>query len=102
MDEEKLKEIMHAQAVYDSNNLAVTNLSGSYSLIHDSLPETIPMQYNSDYERLHAEISPLCLPDQADKVLYKMIDIIKGYDADDTHRHICDLLMQITRKHVGL
>jgi hypothetical protein len=76
--------------------------NSTYGIMHDSLPETIPMRYNSDYERLHAEISPLCLPDQADKVLYKMIDVIKGYDADDTHRHICDLLMQITRKHVGL
>jgi hypothetical protein len=70
--------------------------------MHDSIPTPTPKYYNSDYEKLYDQISPLCLPDQADKVLYKIIDVIKGYDADDTHRHICDLLMQITRKHVGL
>ena len=76
--------------------------NSTYGIMHDSLPETIPMRYNSDYERLHAEISPLCLPDQADKVIVKILDIIKGYDADDSHRHVNDLLMQIARKHVGL
>ena len=101
MEEEKLKSIMHAQAVYDSNNvLTTTNLTGGYSLIHDSIPT--PTHYNSDYDRLLDQISPLCLPDQADKVIVKMLDIIKGYDADETHRHINDLLMQIARKHVGL
>jgi len=101
MEEEKLKSIMHAQAVYDSNNVLTTHL-GSYSSMHDSIPETIPMRYNSDYDRLLDQISTLCLPDQADKVIVKMLDIIKGYDADETHRHINDLLMQIARKHVGL
>jgi hypothetical protein len=93
MDEENLKNMLHANAVYDPN-------SGSYSLIHDSIPT--PAYYNNDYEKLLDQISPLCLPDQADKVIVKMLDIIKGYDADDTHRHINDLLMQIARKHVGL
>jgi hypothetical protein len=101
MDEEKLKSIMHAQAVYDSNNVATTNI-GSYSSMHDSLSEPTPKYYNSDYDRLLDQISPLCLPDQADKIIVKMLDIIKGYDADDSHRHINDLLMQIARKHVGL
>ena len=92
---------MHAQAVYDSNNvLTTTNLSGDYSLIHDSIPT--PKYYNGDYERLLDQIGPLCLPDQADKVIVKMLDIIKGYDADETHRHLTDLLMQMARKHVGL
>jgi cobalamin biosynthesis Co2+ chelatase CbiK len=100
MDEEKLEDILLENVVYDSNNVAVTNLSGSYSHIHDSIPT--PTYYNSDYERLIDNISSLCLPDQADKVIVKMLDIIKGYDADETHRHINDLLMQIARKHVGL
>ena len=76
--------------------------NSTYGIMHDSLPETIPMRYNSDYEKLLDQISPLCLPDQADKVIVKILDIIKGYDADDSHRHINDLLMQIVRKHVGL
>ena len=99
MKEEKLKSIMHAQAVYDSNNVLTTHL-GSYGGIHDSIPT--PTHYNSDYDRLLDQISPLCLPDQADKVIVKILDIIKGYDADDTHRHVNDLLMQMARKHVGL
>ena len=90
---------MHAQAVYDSNNVLTTHL-GSFGGMHDSIPA--PKHYNSDYEKLLDQISPLCLPDQADKVIVKMLDIIKGYDADDTHRHVNDLLMQIARKHVGL
>lgn len=99
MEEEELKSIMHAQAVYDSNNVLTTHL-GSFGVIHDTIPT--PKYYNSDYDKLHDQISPLCLPDQADKVIVKMIDVIKGYDPDDTHRHLTDLLMQITRKHVGL
>ena len=97
--EEKLKSIMHAQAVYDSNNVLTTHL-GSYGGMHDSIPT--PIYHNSDYDRLLDQISPLCLPDQADKVIVKMLDIIKGYDADDSHRHVNDILMQIARKHVGL
>ena len=58
--------------------------------------------YKSDYEKLVADISPLCLPDQADKVIFKMLDTIRGYEADDTQRNLTDFLMQITRKHVGL
>jgi len=99
MEEEKLKEIMHAQAVYDSTNVLTTHL-GSYGGMHDSIPT--PTYYNNDYEKLLDQISTLCLPDQADKVIVKMLDVIKGYDADDTHRHVNDLLMQIARKHVGL
>lgn len=91
---------MHAQAVYNSNNVAVTNLSGTFGGIYDTVPT--PAYYSNDYERLLDRISPLCLPDQADKVIVTMLDIIKGYDADDSHRHINDLLMQIARKHVGL
>ena len=71
-----------------------------YGIMHDSIPT--PTYYNNDYEKLLDQISPLCLPDQADKVIVKMLDVIKGYDADETHRHINDLLMQIARKHVGL
>ena len=71
-----------------------------YGSMHDSIPTPTP--YNSDYDRLLDQISPLCLPDQADKVIVKILDIIKGYDADDSHRHVNDLLMQIARKHVGL
>jgi cobalamin biosynthesis Co2+ chelatase CbiK len=76
--------------------------NSTYAIMHDSLPETIPMLYNNDYEKLLDQISKLCLPDQADKVIVTMLDIIKGYDADDTHRHVNDMLMQIARKHVGL
>jgi hypothetical protein len=76
--------------------------NSTYGIMHDSLPETIPMRYNNDYEKLLDQISSLCLPDQADKVIVTMLDIIKGYDAEDTHRHVTDLLMQIARKHVGL
>ena len=99
MDEEKLKGIMHAQAVYDSNNVLTTHL-GSVGGMYDTVPT--PTYYNNDYDRLLDKISPLCLPDQADKVIVKMLDIIKGYDAEDTHRHVNDILMQIARKHVGL
>jgi hypothetical protein len=73
-----------------------------YGIMHDSLPETIPIRYNNDYEKLLDQISSLCLPDQADKVIVKILDTIKGYDAEDTHRHLNDMLMQIARKHVGL
>lgn len=58
--------------------------------------------YRNDYEKLHDEISPLCLPDQADKVIVKVLGILKGYEANDTHRNLTDFLMQISRKHVGL
>jgi cobalamin biosynthesis Co2+ chelatase CbiK len=98
--QEKLKDIMHANPVYDSNNVAVTNLSGTFGGIYDTVPT--PAYYSNDYEKLLDQISTLCLPDQADKVIVKMLDIIKGYDAEDTHRHVTDLLMQIARKHVGL
>jgi hypothetical protein len=74
--------------------------NSTYGVMHDSIPT--PTYYNNDYEKLLDQISPLCLPDQADKVIVKMLDVIKGYDADETHRHINDLLMQIARKHVGL
>ena len=100
MEEEELKELLAAKAVYDSNNVLTTHL-GSFGGMHDSIPAPTKY-YNSDYEKLHAEISPLCLPDQADKVIFKMLDLIKGYEADDTHRNLTDLLMQITKRHVGL
>ena len=58
--------------------------------------------YRNDYEKLHDEISPLCLPDQADKVIVKVLGTLKGYEANDTHRNLTDFLMQISRKHVGL
>lgn len=58
--------------------------------------------YRNDYEKLRAEIAPLCLPDQVDKVIVKVLGILKGYEADDTHRNLTDFLMQISRKHVGL
>lgn len=58
--------------------------------------------YRNNYEKLHAEIAPLCLPDQVDKVIVKLLDTIKGYDASDTHRNLTDFLMQISKKHVGL
>jgi len=90
MEEENLKS---AYAILQNS---------TYGVMHDSLPETIPMLYNNDYEKLLDQISKLCLPDQADKVIVTMLDIIKGYDADDTHRHVNDMLMQIARKHVGL
>lgn len=99
MEEEELKELLAANAVYNSNNVLTTHL-GSFGGMHDSIPT--PKYYNSNYEKLHDEISPLCLPDQADKVIVKMLDTIKGYEADDTHRNLTDFLMQITRKHVGL
>jgi Leucine-rich repeat (LRR) protein len=74
--------------------------NSTYGSMHDSIPT--PTYYNNDYEKLLDQISPLCLPDQADKVIVKMLDVIKGYDADETHRHLTDLLMQMARKHVGL
>ncbi len=99
MEEDNLKSIMHAQAVYDSNNVLTTN-NGSYGVIHDSIPT--PKYYSSDYDKLLDQIDSLCLPDQADKVIVKILDTIKGYDAENTHRHLNDMLMQIARKHVGL
>jgi hypothetical protein len=99
MNEEELKKLRADDVVYNSTNVLTTHL-GSFGGMHDSIPT--PTYYNNDYEKLLDQISPLCLPDQADKVIVKMLDIIKGYDADDTHRHTTDLLMQIARKHVGL
>jgi len=92
MEEENLKS---AYNILHNSTYGIVNM-------HDSLPEVIPTYYNNDCEKLLDQISPLCLPDQADKVIVKILDIIKGYDADDTHRHVNDLLMQIARKHVGL
>ena len=85
----------------DENLKSAYNIlqNSTYGIMHDSIPTPT---YNNGYEKLLDQISPLCLPDQADKVIVKMLDIIKGYDADDTHRHVNDLLMQIARKHVGL
>jgi hypothetical protein len=91
MDEEKLESAF---------NKILQN--SRYGIMHDSLPEPTPKYYNSDYDKLLDQISTLCLPDQADKVIVKMLDVIKGYDAEDTHRHVNDMLMQIARKHVGL
>lgn len=101
MDEEEFKELIAANKVVNSNNVVTTHL-GSFGGMYDTVPTPTTKYYNSDYDRLLDQISPLCLPDQADKVIVKMLDIIKGYDADDSHRHINDLLMQIARKHVGL
>jgi hypothetical protein len=54
------------------------------------------------HQRLRDIVGKYCLPDQADKVILKVLADMQGYDEADTHRNVNVTIKELAESNLGI